>query len=324
VESQLQYRMANNFGNDTGVPTDLNFSDEIRSSQQIYFAQLQYDVGQWRFAAGLSLNALDYRVDRTFSAGGATGITESEVGGVASPRISALYDFGRYSLYATVSSGFSPPTLDEFRTNEGSLNTELRPERGVNYEVGGKGSLGPISYAASLFYLKLSEAISTFSDARGTTLFRNAGDTDQYGLELALEYRPARWLEVYGSYTYHRFTYGNYEHRGEVYSGNRLSGTAPHVVNLEATARFGGGFYATLSENYTDAIPLNDANDVYGEAYHLVRGRVGYRRGRWDFFAGGSNLLDQRMSLGNDLNPQFGGRYFQPAAGRTFFVGVGY
>jgi iron complex outermembrane receptor protein len=223
-----------------------------------------------------------------------------------------------------VSSGFSPPTLDEFRTNEGSLNVGLRPERGVNYEIGGKGSWGPVSYAASVFYLRLSEAISTFSDARGTVLFRNAGNTDQYGLELALDYRPLRWLEAYGSYTYHRFTYGDYQRRGESFSGNRLPGTAPHVVNVEVTGRFGGGFYATLSENYTDAIPLNDANTVYGEAYHLLRGRLGYRPGRWDFFIAGNNLLDERMSLGNDLNPQFGGRYFQPAAGRTVVVGVRY
>ena len=35
-----------------------------------------------------------------------------------------------------------------------------------------------------------------------------------------------------------------------------------------------------------------------------------------------NNLLDEDLSLGNDLNPQFGGRYFQPAPGREVLVGV--
>ena len=326
AEQQLQYRMANNFGNDTGVPTDLNFSDEITSQQRIGFLQATQDWGGWRLTAGLSLNDLSYRVDRTFDAAGNRGITESSIDVVVSPRIALLRDLGRYSVYASVSSGFSPPTLDEFRTNEGSINTGLRPERGTNYEVGTKGRWRRAAYTASLFYLRLSEAIGTFSDERGTTLFRNAGSTDQYGLELSLDYLATDWLTLYGSYTYHRFSYADYQRRGEDYSGNRLPGTAPHVVNLEAQMELPGGFYATVSDNYTDAIPLNDGNTVYGEAYHLLRARVGYR---WalrsttlDLFVGGSNLLDERMSFGNDLNPQFGGRYYQPAAERTYFLGV--
>ncbi|THH40000.1 TonB-dependent receptor family protein [Neolewinella litorea] len=326
AESQLQYRMANNFGNEGGKPAELNFSDEITSRQQILFTQAAYDLGDWRLAAGLSLSDLHYRVDRTFDGEGNTGITESDIAPVVSPRLSVLRDFGGYSVYASVSSGFSPPTLDEFRTNEGSLNTGLAAERGLNYEVGAKGARGTFQYELVLFYLRLDNAISTYSDARGTTLFRNAGNTDQRGVELALDYRPLDWLQVYGSYTWHDFAYDAYERGGEDFSGNRLPGTAPHVVNLEVTAGRAEGFYATVTENYTDQIPLNDGNTVYGESYHLVRARAGWRgrlgATRWDFFAGGSNLLDEVMSFGNDLNPQFGGRYYQPAPGRNWFVGA--
>ncbi|MCP9235808.1 TonB-dependent receptor domain-containing protein [Lewinella sp. JB7] len=326
AESQLQYRMANNFGNESGTPTELNFSDEILSTQRILFFQAQYTIDDWRFSAGLSLNDLGYRVDRTFSADGPVGITESNLRGVASPRLAALRDFGSWSLYGSISSGFSPPTLDEFRTNEGSINTALRPERGTNYEVGAKGRRGRVAYELALFYLRLTETISTYSDARGTTLFRNAGNTEQRGLEFQLDYAAGPWLDLYGSYTYHRFTYGTYARGGTDYSGNRLPGTAPHIVNLEARFRLPAGLYLTVTENYTDAIPLNDAGTVSGEAYHLLRARAGWRgtiaRSELDFFLGGSNLLDERMSFGNDLNPQFGGRYYQPAPGRNWFVGV--
>ncbi len=326
VEQQLQYRMANNFGNNGGRPAALNFSDEIFSTQRILFGQVSQDFGAWRLSAGLSLNDLRYRVDRTYQIDGVTGIAESDIGAVLSPRVSLLRDFGGYSVYASVGTGFSPPTLDEFRTNEGSINTALRPESGVNYEVGAKGARGRLTYAATVFYLRLNEAISTYSDVRGTTLFRNAGSTDQRGLELALDYAAASWLDVYGSYTYHRFNYGKYERGGEDYSGQPLPGTAPQIGNLEARARLPGGFYSVFSDNYTDAIPLNDANTVYGEAYHLLRAVLGWRggvgNGTLDIFAGGNNLLDERMSFGNDLNPAFGGRYYQPAPGRNWFLGL--
>lgn len=326
AEDQLQYRMANNFGNDAGQPSELNFSDEVLSKQRVVFLQASQNFADWRFTAGVSLNNLSYRVDRTFDSDGNTGITESDIRGVVSPRISALRDFGRWSVYGSISSGFSPPTLDEFRTNEGSINTALRPERGITYELGTKGRRGPLTYDLSLFYLRLDETISTYSDERGTTLFRNAGNTDQRGLELALDYAVRSWLDLYASYTYHDFSYGNYSRAGEDYSGNRLPGTAPHTVNLEARLAFPAGFYLVLTENYTDAIPLNDANVVYGDAYHLVRGRAGWRgrlgRTSADLYFGGSNLLDARMSFGNDLNPQFGGRYYQPAPGRNWFIGI--
>ena len=326
VEDQLQFRMANNFGNEAGQPGDLNFSDEIYSRQALYFGQVAHDFGAWRVTAGASLNQLGYRVDRTFDASGATGITESDIGLVLSPRIALLRDFGAYSVYASVSSGFSPPTLDEFRTNEGSINVGLRPERGTNFEIGTKGRRQRLAYEVSAFYLRLTEAISTFTDDRGTALFRNAGSTDQYGLELALDYRWLDWLDLYGSYTYHRFSYASYTRGGEDFSGQRLPGTAPHLLNLEARFGRSDGWYGLIAHNYTDAIPLNDGNTVYGEAYHLLRMRLGYRAvlgtGTLDVHLGGSNLLDERMSFGNDLNPQFGGRYYQPAAGRNWFVGV--
>lgn len=326
AETQVQMRMANNFGNETGVPTQLNFSDEILSTQYVLFTQATYDLGAWRLAAGLSFSDLSYRVDRTYDAAGEPAIIESSISPVGAPRISVLRDFGGYSLYATLSSGFSPPTLDEYRTNEGSINTTLQPERGTNYELGAKGNLRGLQYELALFYLRLNNAISTYSDERGTQLFRNAGTTDQRGLELALTYRPAQWLDLYGSYTYHDFAYASYERAGDDYSGNRLPGTAPHVINLEATVTLPGGFYTVLTENYTDAIPLNDGNSVYGEAYHLLRARLGWRGNlagtRLDVYLGGSNLLDETMSFGNDLNPQFGGRYYQPAPGRNWFVGA--
>jgi iron complex outermembrane receptor protein len=73
-------------------------------------------------------------------------------------------------------------------------------------------------------------------------------------------------------------------------------------------------------------IPLNDANTDYAAGYWVFGARAGWRRTvlsrlAVDLYAGVENVGDRRYSLGNDLNA-FGGRYFQPAAGRNYYGGA--
>ncbi|MGZ8543726.1 MAG: TonB-dependent receptor, partial [Flavisolibacter sp.] len=83
-----------------------------------------------------------------------------------------------------------------------------------------------------------------------------------------------------------------------------------------------------LSFNYlfTGRVPLNDANSVYAASYHLLGGRIEYRLplgNQWSFrlSGGADNLLDETYSLGNDING-FGGRYFNAALPRNYYVGL--
>ncbi|SER18801.1 iron complex outermembrane recepter protein [Neolewinella agarilytica] len=329
AEARFQYRNGQNFGNDAGQPADLNFSDEIFSEQSLLFGQLVYKPGAWDFTLGLSSSALEYTVDRTFSANGGAGKTSFSANRPLSLRLAAGRQLGKGQyLYASRADGFSPPTLDEFRTNEGSLNVDLDPEVGTNYEVGYRYAQGKVKAEVTAFHFALDEAITSFTDERGTQLFRNAGQTRQQGLEIGAGYRALdatqgpMSLNFYGSYTYYNFTYQDFEQRGTNFSGNNIPGAAPHTLNLEISAALTSGPYLNVFHTFMDAIPLNDANDVFAESFQLLRLQIGFRRGRYDVFLTGANLLDEQMSFGNDLNPQFGGRYFQPAPGRNWQVGV--
>jgi len=329
AELRLQYLNGQNFGNDAGRPADLNFSDEIFSRQGLLFGQLMYKPGAWDFTVGLSSSALDYSVDRTFAANGGTGITDFSANRPLSLRLAAGRQLGNgHYLYASRADGFSPPTLDEFRTNEGSLNVNLDPEVGTNYEVGYRYQSGKLTAELTAFHFALDEAITSFTDERGTQLFRNAGKTRQQGLEVAAGYRALDAkdgpisLNFYTSYTHYNFTYRDFEQRGTDFSGNDIPGAAPHTLNLEVNAALTSGPYVNVFHTFVDAIPLNDANDVFAESYQLLRLQIGFRRGRYDVFLTGANLLDERMSFGNDLNPRFGRRYFQPAAGRNWQIGA--
>lgn len=332
---RIQQRSGQNFQNTDGRPDDLNFADEIFSSDALAFLDARYAPGKWDFQANLTTAYLRYRVDRTFDVNGNAAVTEFDTNRPLSLRLAAGYRFGdngNHYLYAARADGFSPPTLDEFRTNEGSLNTGLAPEIGTNYELGYRFDERFARLEAIGFLFALDEAITTFTDERGTQLFRNAGRTRQVGLELTAAHKSLATIgngRLHGlaTYTYYDFTYRDLARGDTDLNGQRLPGAAPHMVNLELAWQHSRGFYFSLFYHFTDATPLNDANDVVAGSFHNQRATVGYKKRQpnggptYHLFASGNNLLDDDLNLGYDLNVRFGARYFQPAAGRTVLVG---
>lgn len=337
-EYQLQHRSALNFGNVAGQPDTLNFSDEIFSTQYLAFTQADVELpGDWLLTAGLSYNRLRYQLDRLYDAGLSTlGRTQTRFRPDLAARVGAAKVLTPgISLHGSISQGFSPPSLREFRTNEGSINTDLQPEIGTNYEVGIRGEVfnRRLYYDVALFHFRLDQTIVSYQDASGVVLFRNAGATRQNGLELWADYLLYEQqngfisqLRFRQSYAWHHFLYQEYQQRGQDYDGNRVPGVAPHTLVSSLSLHTRPGIQLQADWQYTDAIPLNDANTVSADAFHLLRVRAAYTIGfgglRTELFAGADNLLNTVYSLGNDINPEFGNRYYQPAPTRSFYSGL--
>ncbi len=338
AEYQYQRTAAQNFGNVMGQADTLRFSDDLKNLQFFFFTQAEINLSPtWILTGGLSRNYLRYDIDRTADAGpGNPARLVRDFDPVWIPRVALLKKITpNTSWHGSVSWGFSPPTLDEVRTNEGSINIVLMPEQGTSFETGIRSSIwdGKIFADITAFYFRLDETITSFTNDQGVVLFRNAGSTDQPGIEAMLTYRiisnPGAFLhllQVRQSYTGHFFRFNEYDQRGNDFSGNQLTGVAPHTLVHTVDANIKGGYYANLTWQFTDKIPLNDANTVYQESYQLVNLRMGKRwsvKGKWDgeIFFGVDNLLDEDYSLGNDLNAFFD-RFFQPAPGRNYYGGI--
>ncbi|WP_237390479.1 TonB-dependent receptor [Fulvivirga sediminis] len=337
-EYQYSKTSADNFGNVGGRPDTLRFSDDLFVKQYFLFTQaeiqLPYDLS---LTVGISQNYLNYDINR--KADMATGKAydrERNFEPVWVPRVALLKKIGiNQALRATVSYGFSPPTIDEVRTNEGSINLNLNAEKGTNYEIGYRGTWwnSRLNTDLTLFYFELDETITTYTSPEGVTLFRNAGRTDQKGVEVSVGYDIIRKPEdiinlvhLEHSYTGHFFKFKDYLQKENDYSGNDLTGVAPNtcVNTLDVQTRM--GVYLNVTHQFTDEIPLNDGNTVYQDSYHLLSGRLGWRKAfsnQWNFeiFTGIENGLDQKYSRGNDLNP-YGQRYYQPALGINGYGGV--
>ena len=335
-EYQSSLTDAQNFGNRAGVADTVRFADKLRAKQGFLFQQAEWSLtGDLMLTLALSENFSSLEVDRQIDAsGGATGLQTRKFDPIVVPRFALNYQFNEYSgVYGSISSGFSPPTIDEVRTNEGSLNLDLEAEKGLNYEIGYRMGKGKLNLDLTAFYFKLDQTITTYTNPQGVVLFRNAGTTDQKGIETAIDYALIRSqtafirdLKIGTAFTGHYFKFKNYQQGENDYSGNDLTGVSPNTLVTRLDLRTSPGFYLNFTHQFVDEIPLDDANTVYQDAYNLVNMRFGWARsfaGKWELeaFAGVDNLTDEVYSLGNDLNP-FGGRYYQPAQERNWYGGV--
>ncbi len=191
-----------------------------------------------------------------------------------------------------------------------------------------------LQWEASLFLFRLTDAIVARRDALGGDYFLNAGGTRQAGLELGasapLEHSANLTADVWASYAYYHFRYRDFVQGTDDFSGNALPGVSPHTGSAGVDVVHRRGAFAHITYSAASPYPLDDGNSPTPrvEAYHLLGIRAGVAfRGRpgtpWraEISAGAENLLDQHYSLGNDINA-FGGRFYNPAAGRAFYAGV--
>lgn len=353
-EYQGSFSDGRSFQNNGGTPGALRYNDEITTSTGFVFAQADYELpADFLLTVAASYNRLRYRIARVSDAATNPGGYEfaREFRPVVSPRVALLKELGRnLAVYASVSTGFAPPTTDEIRTSDGRLNGDLQAERGTSCEVGTRGSFlaNRLGYDVSVFDLELRETIVSSSTAQGVAVFRNTGRTHQRGLEAALSgwlwqqrrvtsvvYRDASktmpvpdksGLRAWASYAYNDFRFGRYPSGGADLRGNRLTGTTPHTLSAGFDFSERHGFYLSPSLGHQARVVLNDANTETAAGYWVFGARGGWRRTLWGHFetnlyAGLDNATARRYSLGNDLNA-FGGRYFQPAPGRAWYGGA--
>ncbi len=344
-EYQFGFVDGRSYDNRGGTPGALRYDDEITTGTGFAFAQADYELpAGLLLTVAASYNRLRYDIERVSDA-----LTKPnayrfrrDFRPEVSPRIALLREFGpALAAYASVSAGFSPPTVDEIRPSDGSLNAGLQAERGVSYEVGGRGSffVNRLRYEVAVFDFELRETITSRTTAQGIVVFNNAGTTHQRGLEAGLSgwlwqpsgpSQPGRapaGLRAWASFAYNDFRFGSaYVGAGGDASGNRLPGTAPQTLSAGLDFSEKSGFYLSPNLGHQARIFLNDINTAAAVGYWVYGARGGWRRTlaghlELNLFAGLDNALDRRYSLGNDLNA-FGGRYFQPAPGRSYYGGA--
>jgi iron complex outermembrane receptor protein len=236
------------------------------------------------------------------------------------------------AAYASISSAFETPTVTELANRpDGSagINPDLEPQRSVTYEVGVRGvAASVLRWDVALFATRVRDELVPYEapGGGGRRFFRNAGRTRR-GAEVALEGTLGP-IEVGAAYAYSRFVFDEYlvTSGGTTsdYSGNRIPGIPAHAAQASATWRR-AAFFATVEALAAGAVHPDDANSARVNRQEVVHVRLGAT----ELFGspllaptvGVQNVFDRRYASSVVVNAQ-GGRYFEPAPGRTLFVGL--
>ena len=335
LESQQSKSAIVNYENNGGIKEAIQSSDQLKAFQNFYFTRFSAEISKrFIFEAALSLNYFKYRFNAVQQAG---NLNSRKFEPQLMPRIAVSYlPNNNLTIRSSFSKGFSPPTFSEIRSSNQLINTELQAEKGWNYEVGSRlrSSDDRYWFDFSAYYYKLQNAIVRRVDAADKDYFVNAGGTNQYGIEFQANgwlLKPTetyffRSLQVSNSITLNKYRFYNYSNSTENYSGNHLTGVPGYVLVTNLNLKLPLNSNIFIQHTNTAKIPLNDANTIYSKPYNLLQLKFGWdfkSKGalQYHFYAGADNVLNEKYSLGNDLNA-FGGRYYNAAPLRNFFGGI--
>jgi len=320
----------NNYGNRSGVRDTAQTLDKIHTNQHFFFTRYVFDLyNRWHAEAALSLNFYNYKF-RNMYPNAEAGFTNRDFTPQLMPRIALSYDVSNNFIWrASISRGYSTPTTAEIRPTDNVINTNLQAENGWNYETGFRlrNTDQTMFLDASVFYYVLHNAILLHINPDETETYLNSGGTRQPGFELYFSdwlIRPhntsfIRGLQFNESITFDKFTFsGNND-------GKQLTGVPGQVFITSLQVKLPAQLYIYAEHNYTARIPLTDANTVFASHYNLVQAKAGWqvtsnKKSKLEIYAGVGNLLNEKYSLGNDLNA-VGNRYYNPAPLRNYYIG---
>ncbi len=327
----------NSYGNKAGVRDTAQTLDKINTNQHFIFAQYIANIHRKiHLETALSLNFYDYRFRNTYP-NSETLYTNRGFTPQLMPRVALSYQFTNDFVWrGSVSRGYSTPTTGEIRPTDKIINTALQAENGWNYETGFRlrSANENMFVDASVFYFNLNKAIVQQQNSDGSQYYINAGGTKQIGFELYFmdwiiprnNVNFVRGLQINESVTLNRFSFVNYHSGVANYSGNQLTGVPNQVLVTSVQFKLPSRWYIFITHNYTSKIPLNDANTTYAGHYNLVQAKMGWEKliqskTRLNIYAGIDNALNEKYSLGNDLNA-VGGRYYNASAPRNYYIGL--
>jgi iron complex outermembrane receptor protein len=320
--------------NKQGNPDTLQTNDDVRYSNYSLFLQADADFDtKWFITAGVSLNQSKVTITRLNK----YPVTPQSrtYGNEWSPRVALLRKLTKdFTIYGSISKGFSPPTVAEVLPSTGVISTFLEAEEGVNYEIGLKGYAlkGRLYLEVDGFYFKLNNALVVRKDSTNADYYVNAGDAKQRGIEVTANYNQIFTSNVFhrfgfnAAYTFSDFKYGEFKKDTISYTGKYLPGVPVQSLALQAQIESKQGIYLRANCSLASKIYLNDANSAQADPYHLVGVRAGFNfnvhsRMKLNIYAGVDNVLDETYSLGNDINAA-GGRYYNAAPKRNYYAGL--
>ena len=291
-----------------------------------------------------------------------TGTNPDDSGSISfsetTPVIGAVFKLtDAVNLYANAGESFETPTFVEmaYKATGSGLNLDLKPAKSRQYEAGIKAFMGDnILLNAAIFKIDTDDEIVVQQQAAGRTVYQNVKSSERKGFELSVDSKFDNGLGAYLAYTYldaefssdfkacrpfsgaqtacninapaAAGTPGN--SGGElIKSGAEIPGTFKQTVYGELSWKYAPIGFSTALEARANSKTYVAFKPEYGNAagYTVAAWRGGFTQNldQWKFseFVRIDNLFDKDY-VGSVRVGDLNGRYYEPAPGRTWLLGL--
>lgn len=251
------------------------------------------------------------------------------------PKVGLRWDRSNAQFFANFSGSYEPPSFSETLT----LNTARSAQTASSWEIGGRGSLGPVRWDATAYRARVrSELLSLDHDNNPLTPSAtvNADATLHSGLEVgvAADLLGNRWADA--EPPLHRlvlraaWTVSDLKFNGDPrYGNNKLAGIPPDLIRGELAWETSGGWHAGPTLQWAPKRTFIDFRNTYAaDPYAIVGLRVGRQTGSgFSWFAELRNVFDTKYVATTGVIENAKGAdqpQFLPGDGRGLYAGLSY
>ncbi|NLC02390.1 MAG: TonB-dependent receptor, partial [Pseudomonas formosensis] len=319
----------NNNGSKGGLMRDeFNAVD----SQEAYLISTWQLAPRWELIAGVRYNRVEFDSDDDYLIDGQddSGRTRDHS---TNPAIGLNWSWTpELSLYAAIGQGFETPTFQElaYRQDGAGMNRSLKPSESRNAEVGLKWRTDRTRLDLAVFDTRVKDEIVTGANQvfTGRSTYTNAGRSTRRGIELSVEQQFVHGLSGYLAYSWLHAEYDRFvDNSGADFADNRLPGIPRHSFFAElAWHPENTGFHTAIEAQGMSKRYATDNNLHKASGYTVFNWRAGYQHNLGNVtlepFARLDNLTD-RDYIGSLIVNGSGDRYYEPAPGRNWLVGLG-
>ncbi|GAB3649269.1 TonB-dependent receptor family protein [Ramlibacter alkalitolerans] len=316
--------------------------NRVRSFDQ--YAQANWERERFGLTLGVRHSTVRFRSQDHFIVGANGDDSGAAKYSATTPMAGLVYHVNdNLNVYASVGRGFETPTFNEvsYRPNgQTGLNFDLKSAYSRHYEVGVKAE--PVRnwrVNAALFQANTSDEIVVLTNQGGRSTFQNASSTRRRGLEAAL---AGSWAQAWSTYAALTWLDASYRTAFLTCPGGPCPTAANPAVPVPAGNRIPGiprasafaelvykhrpwGLEAGIEVRYTGRIAVDDRNTDFAPAATLFNLRLALAQNvqRWTVreFVRVDNLAG-RDYIGSVIVNEGNSRFFEPAPGRTWLLGV--
>jgi len=343
LERSVEHRRGyqNFLGSRLGVVGALRRDQNDTVSSRDAYAEARWELlPQWSATFGVRHSRVDFRSRDAYIVAGNPDDSGTLHYAQTTPVLGLLYRPAAWlALYANTGRGFETPSFSElsYRADGRSgLNDALRPARSDNAELGLRAHHGEHAFELATFASRTHDELVVASNLGGRSTYSNAAISDRSGWELAASGPLAPGWRYALAYTRLDARYRDgfatcrtppcaQPNMVVVAAGNRIPATAPQSAWAELRWSPREAVDLFVQGNATGRTYADDANTAHAPGYatfdlgierHWHLGRVALAG-----FARVDNAF-ARHAIGSLIVNDSNGRYYEPAPGRQWMLGI--